>query len=388
MNSDDVIFQPLTVSVSTTPLDLSIIQKGNYVPLKVVMSRLNEQPKSVTTTPVDCGIIQQGDSKTITVQIGNPNIQPVLSRQNKLGTKWVILDNNDTRILLPNEQQEIQVIVDTSTLVAGSYTATLTFTADAKDGDISACVHVPLLLKVSSVSDPDNKVQPILAGSLLKTGLSFAQFLSSSQTLPLIIHNWDAQNAVKWRADTGGEFWLTLDRSEGILQPSEQQTIWVTANSTSLQFGDYTATLTIITDDTQQPTQFQVELAVAAIRDGDNGPKAPIPNPDHFDFSNLQSAVTYQTLQITNPPDQNPPNVILTIDNSVPTPLWLTWNVDQQAIPLQAGGNRKVNLIINKNGLGPGHYTFDLKPTFQFAPPAPVGSHKTSTPVTVTLTIP
>ncbi len=387
MNYHDDTLQPLIVSTPTR--DSSTIQTGNSEPLKVVFRRPDKYPLAETTTPLDFGTIQTGNSKSLQVVIRNPNKQPVLCQTDNLQTKWLSLENNDGGNLQPDKEQEINVTVDTSTLVAGSYTATLTFTANTDKS--SASVHVPVLLTVSPVLNSNIALDQIFTTSPLKAGLSFVQYLSSSQTLPLSINNWDGHNPVQWTADTCGTNWFKLDRSEGVLQPFEQQTIWVTANTNSLNFGDYAATLTLNLDGTQPPTQIQVELHVDSSGDGDNGPKAPIVNPGQFNFNQPQTDVTNATLQVTNPSDQfSPYNVILTIDNTVPTPPWLTWVIDKPNVALRPSPQdppRNVFLTINKTGLGPGTYPFDLKPTLQFAPPIPAGSHPNSTLVHITLTI-
>jgi hypothetical protein len=387
MNYDYDTLQPLIVS--TPPHDSIPIQPGNSEPLRVVFRRPDKNPLAETTTPLDFGTIQQGNSKSLQVVIRNPNKQPVLCQTDNLQTKWLSLENNDGGYLQPDKPQEFKVTVDTSRLVAGSYTATVIFTANTDKS--SASIHVPVLVTVSPVADPAMVKDPILTLSSLKTGLSFVQYLSSSQTLPLTINNWDSQNAIAWTADTGGTNWLRLDRTKGVLQPFELQTLWVTANTNSLNFGDYAATLTLNTEGTQPSTQIQVELHVDAVGDGDNGPKAPIVNPGQFNFNKPQTDVTQATLQVTNPSVQFPPyNVILTIENTVPTPPWLTWVIETPNIALRPSPQdppRNVYLTINKTGLGPGIYTFDLLPTFQFAPPIPAGSHPNSTPVHITLTI-
>src|SRR6266568_602408 len=271
------------------------------------------QPLIVSTPTRDSSTIQTGNSEPLQVVIRNPNKQPVLCQTGNLQTKWLSLENNDGGNLQPDKEQEINVTVDTSTLVAGSYTATLTFTANTDKS--SASVHVPVLLTVSPVLNSNIALDQIFTTSPLKAGLSFVQYLSSSQTLPLSINNWD----------------------------------------------------------------------------GHNGPKAPIVNPGQFNFNQPQTDVTNATLQVTNPSDQfSPYNVILTIDNTVPTPPWLTWVIDKPNVALRPSPQdppRNVFLTINKTGLGPGTYPFDLKPTFQFAPPIPAGSHPNSTLVHITLTI-
>jgi len=210
-------------------------------------------------------------------------------------------------------------------------------------------------------------------------GLNFGTLIpKSSQTLPLAITNRYSQT-MDWTADTGGTIWLTLDRNKGNLQPHEQQTIYLTANTSSLPLGDYTATLTFtqeVSGTMSTSTQVPVTLHVSRIPYGDDGPHAPVVNPTRFDFNTQQVS---GKLVITN---TNAVQVNWTMDTGGVN--WVTLSTSNGT--LQAGWQATVNVMIDTSLLPhqAGTYNTDLKVTFTFSQ----GGASTSTLVPVTMTVP
>jgi hypothetical protein len=86
----------------------------------------------------------------------------------------------------------------------------------------------------------------------------------SSRTLQSIIKNVGKKPQL-WALSVGGASWLTLDIGVGVLQIDGEQTINVTADTTSLGEGDYSAILTVIAeaDDVAVTTRVNVTLVVA-----------------------------------------------------------------------------------------------------------------------------
>lgn len=64
----------------------------------------------------------------------------------------------------------------------------------------------------------------------------------TKQTLSLIVSNNGGQQ-LSWNANSGNVDWLALDRNAGTLQPGEQQSIQVTADTTPLSAGNYAVPL-------------------------------------------------------------------------------------------------------------------------------------------------
>src|SRR5690242_1904860 len=67
--------------------------------------------------------------------------------------------------------------------------------------------------------------------------------LGSQRTLEQVIANTTKQPMI-WLADTPESGWLSVEPDHGVLQPGEQQSIRVTADSRSLEIGEHSATLT------------------------------------------------------------------------------------------------------------------------------------------------
>ena len=262
------------------------------------------QPPTVNPNSLDFGNPPQGDSKTLQVMISNPGTQPMLWDADTSKTRWLALDTL-TGNLQPGQSLTVNVTVNTHFIVVGKHTATLTFTSEGDNK--SASTQVPVILTVSPASGLEPQLQQNFAVSSLEARLSFTRNLNSSQTLPLVITNWDSQNALKWSADNAGTNWLSLDRIEGILQPGERQTIYVTADTNPLKLGNYAATLNFITTTmgTESTEQIQAELHVGERPDSDSGPKSPVTNPTRLDFDTVWHQAA---LKITSPGPQSSPS--------------------------------------------------------------------------------
>lgn len=96
--------------------------------------------------------------------------------------------------------------------------------------------------------DPEDDLQasaPSLQPPLLnQNGFDFGHMTQGScKTLQEVIANPNTQPMI-WLADTGESQWLTLEPDRGVLQPGEQQSIRVTAATSSLTVGEHTVTLT------------------------------------------------------------------------------------------------------------------------------------------------
>jgi hypothetical protein len=329
------------------------------------------QPPIVRPTPLNFGTIQQGSSLTQQELISNPNEQRLLWCADNGGTSWLTLDPS-AGTFEAGEQELINVTAKTSSLAVGDYAATLTFAWVGDDYSVST--QVPVTLAISPISP-------------LAVGLSFSLSPKSSMTLPLAITNRN-DKPLNWRANIGGTSWLTLDRTKGILQAREQQTIYVTANASPLASGDYAATLTFtpevedtkleeVKGSTSTSVQLPVELHVHKTPFGDNGPKAPIVRPNHLDFNATNK---HLPLHFVNPTNQiETGQVAWTLNTGGVS--WLT--LDQSKGILQPGVQQTANVTV----AGVGHHTTDLILTFTFHPAIP-GREPTSVLIPVIMTVP
>jgi len=329
------------------------------------------EPLIVNPNPLDFGPLPQGRSKTFQVLISNPSQKTLIWHADSDETSWLTLDKSIGNIP-PGEQQPVSVKADTGSLASGNYAATLTFTSEGDNS--SASVKVPITLTIPDVLPP-------------AVGLSFSLFLASSKTLPLALTNRDNQ-IVNWTADTGGTNWLTLDRNKGTLQPHEVQTLYVTANSSSLQLGDYAATLTFSSEAggmQSADARLPVELHISLKPYSDDGPHSPVLGVGQPIADKAVPGKNTISLQVTNPQENG--QVKWTMSTGGVN--WVT--VEPGAGILQGGGQATVVATTDKRGLPAGDYRTDLILTFAFdtdVDPTKVGREPTSVPIPIELTVP
>ena len=330
------------------------------------------QPPVVSQNPLDFGPLPQGRRKTWQVLISNPSsTKTLLWRADTDGMNWVTSDPMGGSIQPKSKPQLVNVTVDASSLAVESHpAATLTFTSEGDNSSASA--KVPITLTIPQVLPPT-------------VGLSFALFLASSKTLPLAITNQDNQ-PVNWTADTGGTNWLTLDRNSGTLKAHEVQTLYVTANSSSLTLGDYAATLTFSSaagSIKSAGAPLPVELHISLRTYGDDGPHAALVsqnfNPRQQDGKNTIS------LRVTNPQENG--QVKWTMGTGGVN--WVTLKPSSGI--LRGGKQATVQVTTDKSGLQAGNYRTDLLLTFTFdtdVDPTKVGREPTSVTIPFTMTVP
>jgi hypothetical protein len=349
------------------------------------------QPPAVSLNPLDFGSLPQGSSFTLKELIGNPSKNPLLWRGDNGGASWLTLKPSYGTLEVGKEQP-VDVTVDTSSLAVGGYEATLIFTSEGDN--LSASVNVLVTLVISPVLTP-------------AAGLSFGTlFWNSSRTLPLLVCNRDSRT-VDWTVVTGGTSWLKLNRSAGTLQPNEQQTIFVTVNSSSLAGGGYAATLTLTSEALgikSAGVQIPVDLHVGPLPYSDDGPhirvrgvepysddgiKSPLYTPalnfgtQQQEGTQIQDESNTLPLLITNPNENG--QVDWTLDTG--GVIWLT--LDPSAGTLQAGKQQQVKVTANKKSdLRPGTYRADFILTFTFDDPRKASREPTSVLIPVTMTVP
>jgi hypothetical protein len=347
------------------------------------MNNQNEELEPPTLNPntLDFGTLQQGASKTLPVTIRNPGQKPMLWHVSRLGTRWLSVDP-EAGAIEPNLQQTVNVTIDTNSLVAGSYVATLAFTSEGDNSSASSQLQVTLTIPPAANSLLKDQLGMVV--SPFSVGLSFVLNQNSSKTLPLaIINRYDG--ALNWVADNGGTNWINLDRIKGNLQPHEHQTIHVTANADTLDFLDYSATLTFtveVAGTSSTGGQIQADLHISPIPYGDNGPHAPVVTPNRLDFGAPVLLGNKASLTLVNPAING------TVDWTISTG-GINWiQLDKDAGILAPGISQTVNVTMINTGLKvANNYQTDLILTFSFADPAKAGFEPTSVLVPVTLKI-
>lgn len=324
------------------------------------------QPPIPSQDSLNFGTIPPGTSKIFQMLISNPSQKPLIWRADTGEASWLILDQK-TGTLEQGEQQPVNVTADADPLALGDQAATLTFTSEGDDS--SASSKLPVTLAIPRVLR-------------LVVGLSFDLFQGSSKTLPIAITNRE-NYGVNWTADIGGTKWLTLDRYSGTLIPHEVQTIYVTANSSSLKFGDYAATLTFYSEAEgikSADAKLQVELHISRDTFSDNGPHSPVLS--HNSRAELSGDNNTTSVQFSNP--QSNGEVKWTMGTGGVN--WVSLNSNKGT--LQGGEQATVVVTTDKSGLQPGNYRTDLILAFTFTDPQKADREPTSVLYPVTLTIP
>jgi hypothetical protein len=140
--------------------------------------------------------------------------------------------------------------------------------------------------------------------TLIESALDFGRVPQGSQkTLQQILVNTTRQPMI-WLADAGELRWLTLEPGHGVLQPGEQQSIRVTADTGYLPVGEHSVTLTFSLegDETSMSRDTISKVMVEAAQK----PGAPRSLEAGLNFGGLtpQSTSTLMLL-ISNPDDRS-----------------------------------------------------------------------------------
>jgi len=221
-------------------------------------------------------------------------------------------------------------------------------------------------------------------------GPSFALNMNSSKTLPLAIVNKSGQVLswqAAWNAQSGGQNWLTVDRTSGTLQISEVQTIYVTAISAQAVGapGDFTAKLTFTptVGGIVQPNEVvTIELHVSPGVYSDNGPKAPTLSQSRYDYNVPLGIMSQPNLQVTkNTSETNSVNWTMTSN--------VNWAIVSPTGGSLDGAAPSIQITTNSGGLAAGStYTTDLVLTSTFSDPTLAASREpTSVLVPVSIVV-
>jgi len=139
--------------------------------------------------------------------------------------------------------------------------------------------------------------------TLIESTLDFGRVPQGSQkTLQQIIVNTTRQPMI-WLADAGELRWLTLEPGHGVLQPGEQQSIRVTADTSDLQVGEHFVTLTFSSEGDE--TSMSRDTVSKVMVEATHKPQAPRPLEAGLNFGGLTPKSTSTLLlQISNPDDR------------------------------------------------------------------------------------
>ncbi len=165
---------------------------------------------SLTTThllpPVvglNFGTLTPKSSETLPLAITNPYNQKADWTADAGGTIWMTLDRYKGT-LQPLEQQTIYVSVNASSLAAGDYASTITFTQQVL-GKTSTSIQVPVTLHVGRTPYGDNGPH---VPTVSPNYLDFSTQQPNRQSASLKFLNPIQNGNVDWTVGTGGVSWV------------------------------------------------------------------------------------------------------------------------------------------------------------------------------------
>ncbi len=334
--------QILTVTADTTQLAagnhsaiLNITSNGGNKQIAVTVV-VTASPAVLAVTPagLNFGKMDPATSKILQETVSNSGGKPLTWNVDTGGTNWLSVDTG-TGTIQPGSQQIINVTANTTNLSPGPYSATLKFTSNGgnKLVQVSLVVNTP-------VQPAQIAVGPLDFGAL---------YPNASKTLQETVKNTGGQT-LHWNLDTSSlPGWLSVDSSSGPVQAGSQQTINVTANTSNLKPGSYTATLTF----TSNGGNASVPITLTV-----NTPLAPPPHlvvspPPDFGAVN-QNTTTTLPETVSNTGGQT---LHWNLDTSS-LPGWLS--VDSSSGPVQAGSQQTINVTVNTSNLKAGPYSASL----------------------------
>jgi BACON domain-containing protein/HYDIN/CFA65/VesB family protein len=336
--------QILNVTADTTQLAagnhsaiLNITSNGGnkQIVVTIVVTPITSPAVLAVNPPgLDFGTMNPNTTQTLQEIVKNTGGQPLTwnSDTSKL-PGWLSVDTSSGTVQ-PGGQQTIKVTAGTTNLSPGPYSANLNFTSNGGNKSVT----VTLIVNA-----------PTISPALITVGPKPLDFGSrdpnTTQTLQEVVKNPGGQ-ALNWNLDTTSlPGWLSVDTSSGTVQPGGQQTIKVTANTSKLSPGPYSATLNFTSNGGN--AQVPVTLAVNA-----PPPAQIVVTSNPLDFGAIDQNTT-KTLQETV---KNTGGQVLTWNlNTATLPGWLS--VDTGNGTVQPGSQQAINVTANTLRLSPGPYS-------------------------------
>jgi Viral BACON domain len=211
---------------------------------------VDNAPPVLTVAPatLNFGAVQKGSKTSLSLAIGNSGGKPLAWTADTGGTKWLNLQTTSGDVLPGGGPQSLTVFCDTTALGIGTYTATLHVLTGVGNSAVNVLLQV-VAQKLARLSVSTGSVD----FQTMDVGQQATQAISISNTGTL---------QLDWQM-TSSENWVTLDSISGSLLPSgAPQAVNVQVDTTGLQPGSYSATLTIGSNG--GTSQLTVFLVVAA----------------------------------------------------------------------------------------------------------------------------
>ncbi len=186
---------------------------------------------SVTPNTLKFGSVQKGTKTSLSLAVGNSGGKPLTWTADSGQTKWLKLQSTTGDVLPYGGPQSITVSCDTTSLAPGTYSSAIHVHTDAGNADINVSLQVVAQkLPTLAVSTASLDFQTMDAGQQATKVVS----ISNTGTLEL-----------DWQI-TSNQAWASLDQASGSIKPGgASQGVNVQVDTTALQPGSYSATLTI-----------------------------------------------------------------------------------------------------------------------------------------------
>ncbi|HEX9130729.1 MAG TPA: choice-of-anchor D domain-containing protein [Ktedonobacteraceae bacterium] len=289
----------------------------------------------VNPTGLDFGTQAVGAQVTMNVTLANTGNQALSWGADTGNASWLKLSSSSGKILPGGLPQIMNVTADTTQLAAGNHSAILNITSDGGNKQVAVTVVVTSIISpaVLAVNPP---------------GLDFGTMNpNTTQTLQEIVRNTGGQ-PLTWNSDTSKlPGWLAVDTSSGTVQPGNQQTINVTADTTNLSPGPYSSNLNFTSNGGNKSVTVTLIVNSPTI-----SPALIAVGPNPLDFGSLDPNTT-KTMQ----------EVVKNTGGQA-----LTWNLDTASLPgwlsvdtgngtVQPGSQQTINVTANTSKLSPGPYS-------------------------------
>jgi uncharacterized membrane protein len=312
---------------SNDPVDSVLV-----VPVSLEVTPAADITVSPTILDFSVGV---GDSQTQYLTIGNEASasSDLVVSSIADDRAWLTEDPTSFAGIVPGGSGQVAVMVDATGLGVGDYSGTITIASNDPDEN-------PFLVPVTlHVVAPDIWVSP--------TSLSFTVGPGGSQMLPLTIGNESSATADLVVSDiTDDAGWLSEDPTTFAgIAPGGSGQVAVTADASGLGVGDYSATVTIVSNDPDEsPYHVPVTLHVAA-------PDIWV-LPTSLDFTVGVGGNQTQYLTIGNEASAGADLVVSSISDDQ---AWLGENPTGFA-SIPPGGSEQVAVTADAGGMGVGDY--------------------------------
>ncbi len=262
-----------------------------------------------------------------------------------ISSNWLNADQKKGTVA-PHATTTIQVSAQSNSLLPGSYTSTLLFTADKK------AINNPQSVNVSLTVQPRCSLM-INTNALSFTGV-YGQANPNTQSLTLATSA-SCSGTSSWSATTSVP-WLTVTPASSQLQGVTTSTATVAVNTANLAAGTYPGTITL----TMSPTQNTQSILVQLIVQTPPPPGAPVmsisPLNTNFNVMQGQTGIAPQSMTITNTGQSDLAWKVISVTGGNPLigPAWIS--ILPRVGTIAPGGTQvltiKVRTIIPPPGIG------------------------------------